>query len=128
MTAQRRAVCDILGAADRHLTAEEVHARASQAAPELNLASVYRTLTLLGELGLARQVHFGDGRGHWELAHPDDAFHLVCRGCGEVTHHAGDLVDRVRDHLSRDHGFAPEGVDLVVRGLCRDCAGDAPAG
>ena len=126
LTPQRRVVCQTLSGAERHLSAEEIHARAGGLAPELNLASVYRTLALLGELGLARQVQLGDGKGQWEVAHPDDAFHLVCRGCGVVAHHAGDLVDRVRAHLTHGHGFTPEAIDLVVRGLCEACAQGEP--
>lgn len=125
LTPQRRVVCQTLTRAERHLSAEEIHARATRDAPELNLASVYRTLTLLGELGLARQVQLGEGPGQWEVAHPDDAFHLVCRQCGVVTHHSGDLVDRVREHLLHGHGFAPEGVDLVVHGVCKACGSAA---
>lgn len=121
LTPQRRVVWEALRAAERHLTAEELHERAARSAPELNLASVYRTLALLDELGLARQVQIGDGRGHWEVAHADDAFHLVCRRCRRVTHHAGRLVEQVRSHLLDDHGFASEDVDLVVHGLCADC-------
>lgn len=122
LTPQRRLVWEALRTADRHLPAEEIHARVVRSSPDLNLASVYRTLTLLGELGLARQVHIGDGRGHWELAHPDDEFHLVCRTCGRVAHHEGTLVEEVRAHLSDHHGFAPDHVELVVHGVCGDCA------
>lgn len=128
LTPQRRVVCQTLSGAERHLSAEEIHGRASRSEPDLNLASVYRTLTLLGELGLARQVQLGDGPGQWEVAHPDDAFHLVCRRCGTVTHHAGDLVDRVRAHLAEGHGFTAEGVELVVHGVCEGCReGPAPS-
>lgn len=126
LTLQRQVVWDVLRNAGGHLTVEQIHERVVEASPQINLASVYRSLALLAELGLAREVQLGDGLGRWELDHPDDAFHLVCRVCGTVTHHPGDLVDRVRRHLTADHGFAPEGVDLVVHGVCARCAGLAP--
>jgi len=121
MTPQRQLVWEALREAEHHLTAEEIHERVSRTVPDFNVASVYRTLTLLAELGLAREVQLGDGRGHWEVAHPDDEFHLVCRSCRRVTHHPGDLVEQVRQHLSGEHGFKPEAVDLVVHGVCADC-------
>lgn len=121
MTPQRQLVWEVLREAEHHLTAEEIHAQVSRTVPDFNVASVYRTLTLLAELGLAHEVQLGDGRGHWEIAHPDDEFHLVCRSCGTVTHHPGDLVEQVRQHLSGEHGFKPEDVDLVVHGVCASC-------
>jgi Fur family ferric uptake transcriptional regulator len=121
LTPQRQLVWEVLRGAEHHLTAEEIHEAVSKTVPDFNLASVYRTLTLLAELGLARQVQLGAGPGHWEVAHSDDAFHLVCRGCGAVTHHTGNLVEQVRSHLSGGHGFVVEDVDLVVHGLCEAC-------
>jgi Fur family transcriptional regulator, ferric uptake regulator len=122
LTPQRQLVWEALRRADHHLTAEQIHDEVSQTVPDFNLASVYRTLTLLAELGLAKEVRLGDGRGSWELAHPDEEFHLVCRSCRSVSHHRGTLVEQMREHLHDSHGFAAEDVDLVVHGLCAACA------
>jgi Fur family ferric uptake transcriptional regulator len=122
LTPQRQLVWDALRQAREHLTAEQIHAHVTKIVPDFNLASVYRTLSLLAELDLVKEVRFGEGGARWELNHPDDAFHLVCRVCGRVEHHPGDLVERVREHLSGEHGFHPEGVDLVVHGICPACA------
>lgn len=122
LTPQRQLVWAVLRNARHHLTAEQIHERVSETVPDFNVASVYRTLTLLAELGLAKEVRLGEARGHWEVAHPDDEFHLVCRLCGSVDHHRGDLVEQVREHLSGGHGFVAEDVDLVVHGVCGDCA------
>jgi len=121
LTPQRQLVWDTLRRAGGHLTAEQIHDEVVKAAPHTNLASIYRSLALLAELGLAKEVQLGEGIGRWEVNHPDDAFHLVCRVCGTVDHHPGDLVDRVRRHLTADHGFQPESVDLVVHGVCSNC-------
>ncbi len=128
LTPQRQLVWSVLRAADHHLTAEQIHERVSRTVPDFNVASVYRTLTLLAELGLAKEARLGDGPGHWEVAHPDDEFHLVCRSCGTVDHHHGDLVEQVRAHLSGGHGFVAQDVDLVVHGLCAACAPPPAAG
>ena len=121
LTPQRRLVWDALRAGDDHLTVEQIHGRVTRVAPDLNVASVYRTLKVLLELGLVKEVRLGEARGHWELKHPDDAFHLVCRECAAVTHHDGSLVGQVREHLGEGHGFTAEAVDLVVHGVCADC-------
>lgn len=121
LTPQRHLVWEALRRADGHLTAEDIHAEVTRTVPDFNLASVYRTLTLLAQLDLAKEVRLGDGKGHWEVAHSDDEFHLVCRSCGSVTHHQGSLVKQVREHLSDGHGFAVDDVDLVVHGRCEGC-------
>jgi Fur family transcriptional regulator, ferric uptake regulator len=121
LTPQRQLIWDVLRRAEHHLSAEQIHERVSSTVPEFNLASVYRTLALLGELGIANEVHLGDGRGYWEVAHPDETFHLHCRSCRRVDHHAGELVEEIRRHLTGGHGFTPEDIDLVVHGLCDAC-------
>ena len=123
MTAPRRAVWDVVSAADRHLTADEIAARVRVEDPDINLSSVYRSLALFSELGLVRESSLvSGGPSHWEPAHPDNEFHLHCRSCGKVDHHRGDEVDRVRQHLEAQHGWVAERVELLVTGLCSDCA------
>jgi len=122
LTPQRQLVWDALRAADGHLTAEQIHDEVTRISPAINLASVYRSLSLLARLGLVKEVQLGENMGRWEVNHPDDKFHLVCRVCGRVDHHPGDLVERVRAHLSGEHNFSPEGVDLVVHGVCARCS------
>lgn len=124
VTRPRRAVWDVLSRAEGHLTAEEVARRVEAEEPGVNLASVYRSLALFAELALARESRLGDAdAGRWELAHPDEHFHLVCRRCGDVDHHVGTLVSEVRDHLRRGHGFEVDGIELTVTGTCASCDG-----
>jgi Fur family transcriptional regulator, ferric uptake regulator len=119
VTQQRRAVWGALHAATGHATVDEVHALTDGS---VDLASVYRALALFQELGLARENHLGDGdAGRWELAHPDEHFHLVCDTCGDVDHHVGSLVAAIREHLDGDHRFEVGSVDLVVTGRCSRC-------
>jgi Fe2+ or Zn2+ uptake regulation protein len=121
LTPQRQLVWEVLRTATAHLAVEEIHAEVSRTVADFNLASVYRTLTLLGELGLARQVQLGDGRGYWEVAHPDDEFHLHCTTCRSVTHHHSPVIEEIRVHLAAEHDFTTGTVDLVVHGRCTTC-------
>ena len=63
----------------------------------------------------------GEESSRWELAHPDEHFHLVCDGCGRIDHHIGSLVQGVRDHLADGHEFEPRSVELIVTGRCGTC-------
>lgn len=122
VTRPRRAVWEVLCAADGHLTVEEVAGRILERGHDVDLASVYRTLDLLEELELARSSRLGDtDASRWELAHPDEHFHLVCASCGSVDHHVGSLVAQIRDHLDRGHGFEVGTVELTVTGRCHRC-------
>jgi Fe2+ or Zn2+ uptake regulation protein len=124
VTGPRRAVWGVIESAADHLTADEIADKVRLVDPDVNLSSVYRSLSLFSELGLVRVSSLdGGGAVHWEIAHPDDQFHLRCRSCGKVEHHVGDLVDQIRSHLAGDHDYLVEQVDLVVTGLCTDCQG-----
>ncbi len=119
VTRPRTRVWDALHAANGHVTVDEL---AEDVGEDVDLASVYRTLHLFEELGLARVSRFDDrDSARWEPAHPDEHFHLVCRSCGEVDHHIGSLVAQIRTHLEGDHAFTVEEVDLTVHGLCNTC-------
>ena len=122
LTSPRWLVWSVLRSADGHLTAEEIALRINEADPSVNISSVYRSLTLFEDLDLVRESHLGiDGSARWEIAHPDDHFHMVCRLCGRVDHHVGELVEQIRAHLGEHHAFESEIIDLVVTGLCGDC-------
>jgi len=129
VTASRRTVWAILSGDRRHRTAQEILDGATALDPSINLSSIYRTLALFSELGLVRETKLGnDASSHWEITHPDDAIHLVCIGCRTVTHHAGEFVERLREHLDEHHGFLPHSTDVTVSGLCPHCrdASDQP--
>lgn len=119
ITRPRREVWRALLAADGHVTVDEL---ARAVGDDADMASVYRTLSLFEQLGLARVNRFQDGdAGRWEPSHPDEHFHLVCRVCGDVDHHVGTLVASIEHHLADDHGFLAEQIELTVRGLCARC-------
>jgi Fur family transcriptional regulator, ferric uptake regulator len=122
LTSPRWLVWSVLRSAGGHLTADEVYVRVKEADPTINISSVYRALALFEDLDLVRESHLGiDDSARWEIAHPDDHFHLVCRMCGSVDHHEGELVDQIRTHLGEHHDFSSENVDLVVTGICASC-------
>lgn len=126
LTGPRLAVWDVVAGSESHLTAEEIAEAVRNTDPTVNLSSVYRSLALFTDLGLVRESNLGSNEAtHWELAHPDEQFHLKCTSCGRVEHHTGDLVAQIEDHLSEQHGFAAGQVELLVTGMCQDCSTDS---
>jgi Fe2+ or Zn2+ uptake regulation protein len=121
-TRPRRVVWEVVTGSLVHQTADAIAARVADVDPSVNRSSVYRSLSLFEELGLVRQSSLDPaGATHWESAHPDEQFHMRCEVCGAVTHHTGDLVERVIEHLADDHGFRVGHVNLVVTGVCAAC-------
>jgi Fur family ferric uptake transcriptional regulator len=122
LTPQRVLVWDVLRRAeDRHLSAEEILREVQKTVPTFNVASVYRTLSLLADLGLAKESRLADGPAVWEMAHDHQHHHLVCRVCGGITHHEEPALSQVAVHLLQHHGFLAEELDLIVTGVCQTC-------
>ncbi|MEU8528824.1 MULTISPECIES: Fur family transcriptional regulator [Streptomyces] len=123
MTAQRRVVAEVLDGEHVHLTADEVHARATARLPEVSRATVYNTLGELVSLGEVIEVAT-DGRAkrYDPNAHRPHQ-HLVCSGCGAIrdVHPTGDPLTSLPD--SERFGFALSGAEVTYRGLCPACAG-----
>src|SRR3954449_3156871 len=120
VTSQRVVIHDALVAAGRHLTAEQVRDAVRDRLPGVSLPTVYATLELLEELRLIRRVHtpsalLFDPR-------PDEHAHALCRRCGRVEDvDARADVGRALAAASRD-GFAPDGAEVLVTGVCAACA------
>lgn len=122
VTEARLRVHALLRDAGGHLTADEIADGLADGDDTVTLSSVYRVLALFEELDLVRSSRLGgDAVSHWELAHPDEHFHVVCSSCGDVDHHRGSLVAVIEEHLRDDHDFEPDEVTVLVRGTCAPC-------
>jgi Fur family ferric uptake transcriptional regulator len=115
MTAQR----DQVLAAVRelgHATPEQI----SDAVPEVDPTTVYRTLELLEELGLVRHAHLGHGAPSYRPAE-DDHIHVVCHSCGSVLDAAPELIDQLEQRLLTGDGFVLDRSHFTVFGRCHAC-------
>lgn len=126
VTEPRLRVYELLRRGEGHLTADEIADALASGDDPVTLSSVYRVLAVLEELDLVRSTRLGEGDvSHWELAHPDEHFHVVCNQCGDVEHHKGSLVSVIEEHLSDGHGFRPDEITVLVRGTCASCSAAA---
>jgi Fur family transcriptional regulator, stress-responsive regulator len=123
VTSQRLILHRALRELGRHATAEELLRAAEERLPNLSLPTVYATLELFEQLGVARRVPVGSGAVMWD-PRPDDHQHFACRGCGKIV----DLDVPVRASAAMDAaraaGFSPDRAEVVVLGLCDTCARD----
>lgn len=122
LTAPRRAVVHTLAQSDDLLRPERIHRLSRQEAPKLGLVTVYRTLQLLTDLGIARRVHTEDGCHGYSLAEHHHGHHLVCKRCRQLVEFPGteDLQPLIQQ-LEKLTGFVIEDHVLELSGLCPDC-------
>jgi Fe2+ or Zn2+ uptake regulation protein len=114
----------VLGDLDRHVAAEEVLRAAEPRLPNLSLPTVYATLDLLAKLGAVRRVVAPGGAALYD-PRAEAHHHLACRSCGRVVDVDGALDATPLLAAARAAGARPEGVQVVLSGLCADCAAAA---
>ena len=120
VTPQRVVVHEALRELDRHVTAEVLLAAVSDRLPNVSLPTIYATLELLEELGMVRRVEQGASATLFD-PRVDPHHHLVCISCGHIEDVDGTLDAVPVLRAADDRGFAPERVEAIVHGRCRDC-------
>ena len=120
-TPQRLAIARVLTDLDRHVTAERVHSEVSSRMPGVSLPTVYATLDLLEELGLARRVATEGGAVVYD-PRTDDHHHLVCRRCGAIADVDAPVDTGGVLAAARSACLVPNASQVVLRGLCAACA------
>ncbi len=126
VTAQRRAVAEVLTGDHVHLTAEDVHERAQARLPEVSLATVYNTLGELVDMGEILELRIGHGPARYDPNTHSVHHHLACTSCGALldVHPAG--VDQVKLPRGQRHGYVIDDIDVTFRGRCPQCAQQSP--
>ncbi|MBE7516338.1 MAG: transcriptional repressor [Chloracidobacterium sp.] len=121
-TSQRELIMEIFLKTEEHLTIDALHWLVQKEDASIGHTTVYRTLKLLTEAGLAREVHFGDNRTYYEHhfnhAHHD---HLICTECGTVVEFVSPEIEDLQDQVAEAHGFRPTHHSLRLWGICGDC-------
>ncbi|MGM8211675.1 ferric iron uptake transcriptional regulator [Virgibacillus sp. W0430] len=125
LTPQREATLRVLLEREEdHLSAENVFLLVKEKAPEIGLATVYRTLELLSELKIVDKINFGDGVSRYDLRKEGvEHFHhhLVCMECGAVDEIIEDLLGEVEQIVEKDWGFQVKDHRLTFHGICKQC-------
>lgn len=124
LTPQRLTILQtFLDNVDRHLSAEEVYSFVKHRNPEIGLATVYRTLDILAEIGVLLKNDFGDGRSRYEFSRKDEHHHhhLICLKCGNVSEFDDDLLESLEAVIMKRNRFRVIDHDLKFYGNCNKC-------
>ncbi len=121
-TAQRDLILDIFLKTEEHLSSEDLYWLIQKEDASIGHTTVYRTLKLLTDAGLAREVRFGDGKTyyehHYDHEHHD---HIICTECGKVVEFFSPEIEALQDQMAAKFGFRLTHHSLRILGLCEDC-------
>jgi Fur family ferric uptake transcriptional regulator len=121
--AARLSVVGVLSSHSCCLTARDIADELRASGQTTGIASVYRALDLLHELGLVQRLDVGDGTARYEPADPsgEHHHHLVCDRCGRVTAFEDERLELAIEALARRVDHAIDAHDVVLRGACPTC-------
>ena len=125
LTSQRRAVLDIvLENISKHLNSQEIYELVRSKHPEIGVATVYRTLPILEELGYIYSVDFGDGCTRYEVCKEGEKHRhhrLICTKCGKIIEVNEDLLGEIEKNILNNMDFIVKDHMLKFYGICSDC-------
>ena len=128
-TAQRDDIAKIFFSGNAHYSVEDLHTAVRKVNPRVGYATVYRTLKLLKECGLAAERHFEDGQARYEpteetAQHHD---HIICERCGKIVEFNSEALEAQQQRISRFLGFVLSRHRLELYGICIDCREGRPS-
>ena len=120
LTRQREQILDAF-LKNEHITAEQMYRLLNKKDPHIGLATIYRTLNLFCEAGLAQARHFGTQTQYDNVSHKGHHDHLICTGCGKIVEFENCEIERLQEEVARRNGFVIQTHKLELYGLCASC-------
>lgn len=127
LTAQRKAIFDLVSSSGRHWDAEELARALAEAGESVGIATVYRGLAALEADNLIESIQFGNKK-RYERADKAHHDHMVCTDCGRIDEFAHATIEALQRSVAEQKGFRLTGHQLVIFGLCRACVAAGEAG
>jgi len=120
VTPQRRIILQVLSDSHRHLSAEEIDDEVKQIEPGISVATVYRNLNLLVDIGMVSRLDLHEGPARYELNQGHN-HHLVCLGCGNAIKLGVCPMQGEIKKIIEDTGFEVDSHHFEITGYCREC-------
>jgi len=122
MTGPRRTVLGVFLGIERHVTAEGLLEAVRKVDPSIGQATVFRTVKLFEEAGLARAACRDEGARRFEHAYKHEHHdHLICAECGKIVEFADEAIERAQEAIYGKYGFEARDHRLELRGVCPSC-------
>ncbi len=122
-TKQRYYIADTFFRTNTHISLDELFRKVRRKFPKIGFATVYRTMRLLTECGLAIERQFGDGQTRYENV-PEDGHHdhIICIKCSKIEEFHNQKIEELQEETARKLGFKVIRHKLELYGYCRNCA------
>jgi Fur family ferric uptake transcriptional regulator len=120
ITPQREAILDEVLRTDGHITPQAVARRVQRRLPAVNASTVYRTMTMLEEVGVVRHSHLERG-AEYHRTDEVEHVHLTCSRCGAEDDLSMEEAVSLREVIQRHRGFLPDLTHFAIGGLCARC-------
>lgn len=130
ITAQRETILAIFREQDdgTHLSAEELYGILKERASNVSLATTYRTLKLLSQLGLLRELDFAEGHKHYELKEDDQPHqHIICLVCNKTLEFEDHFLEEAGQKIGARYNFEVIDAQFKIFGMCPSCRTQAKA-
>jgi Fur family ferric uptake transcriptional regulator len=125
---QRELILDAVLRSDKHLSVEDLLKSVRRRHPEVGRTTVYRTLRLLTQAGLARELVI-DGEAHYERGYQREHHdHFICTACGTILEFSSPDIERLQEEFAARLGFAIEAHRHEIFGRCGRCRETGPSG
>ncbi len=124
LTRQREAILQAFLEGDKHLSIDELLQQTRRLHAGIGHATVYRTMRLFVDAGIAHEHSFGDGPAQYEPAHPDEEDHhdhIICTSCGKIIEFENEQIERLQESVAREHSFLLTDHRMQLFGICPDC-------
>lgn len=124
LTSQRRLILEVLVENnDKHYSAEELYDKVKEINPDVGLATIYRSLEILCELGIAYQLDFDNNYRRYELNLEEGKHHhhLICKKCGRIIEFNDDDLEGFENKLEDNYNFIIKEHRIKFYGICDDC-------
>ncbi|MCK6530972.1 transcriptional repressor [Myxococcota bacterium] len=122
LTRQREDILRVFIASHRHINLEQLHREVRKVNPTVGYATVYRTMKLLTEAGLAQERRFGDGHTLYEPREPQEHHdHMICTRCGRIEEFENESIERLQHKVAEQHGFRMTHHRMELYGICSGC-------
>ncbi|MGI8966025.1 MAG: Fur family transcriptional regulator [Limisphaerales bacterium] len=120
LTAQRRVIIETVFSTEEHFTAEQLLEWSHQKDKSVSRATVYRTLPLLTESGLVREMDFGKDYKFYDpnyAEHPNHN-HIICQDCEKIVEFESEKISKIENEISHKLGFSVKMQKLQITGAC----------
>jgi Fur family ferric uptake transcriptional regulator len=122
LTHQREAIAMSLFESEQHLSVDDLADMLRDRGEHVGKATIYRTLNLLVQAELARELDFGEGFKRYEHQAGEARHdHLICTGCSKVIRFSRTALDELQDEIATEYGFGVQSRRLKIYGLCSEC-------